>query len=126
MDESKLRREVRRLDSERKTLLLRVLRPGRMIKGSLYRLGRSCGNPNCKCARGEKHFSWYLSLKIEGKTRLTYIGRVVPADIDERVKRYQHHQRILARIRRIDVRISDHLNQLRDEKLETIDKDGEK
>jgi hypothetical protein len=62
MDESRLRREVRRLDSERKTLLLRVLRQGRMVKGSLYRLGRSCGNPNCKCAGGGKHFSWYLSL----------------------------------------------------------------
>ena len=122
MDESKVRQEVRRLDSERNKLISRVLRPGRMVKGSLYRLGRSCGNPNCKCARGEKHLSWYLSLKVDGKTNLTYIGRVVPADIDERVKRYRHHQRMLARIRSIDAKISDYLNRLRDAKLEAIGK----
>lgn len=122
MDESKVRQEVRRLDAERKKLIDRVLRPGRMVKGSLYRLGRSCGNPNCKCARGEKHLSWYLSLKVDGKTKLTYIGRVVPADIDERVKRYRHHQRVLARIRSIDAKISDYLNRLRDAKLEAIRK----
>jgi len=122
MDESKVRQEVRRLDAERRKLIGRVLRPGRMIKGSLYQLGRSCGNPNCKCARGQKHLSWYLSLKAEGKTKLTYIGRVVPADIDERVKRYRHHQRMLARIRSIDTKISDYLNRLRDAKLEAIGK----
>ncbi len=123
MDESKVRQEVRRLDSERKKLIGRVMRPGRMVKGSLYQLGRSCGNPNCKCARGEKHLSWYLSLKVDGKTKLAYIGRVVPSDIDERVKRYRHHQRILARIRSIDAQISDYLNRLRDAKLEAIGKE---
>lgn len=122
MDASKLRQEIRRLNTERSKLLNRVMRPRKMVNGSLYQMGRSCGNPNCKCARGEKHVSWYLSRKIARKTKLTYIGRIVPAWLAESVKRYQHHQKLLARIRKADSRISDCLNQLRDAMVETIEK----
>ena len=122
MDASKLRQEIRHLNTERNKLLNRVMRPRRMVKGSLYQMGRSCGNPNCKCAKGEKHISWYLSRKIERKTKLTYIGRIVPSYLAERVKGYQRHQKLLARIRKADSRISDCLNQLRDAMVETIEK----
>ena len=121
MDASRLRQEIRRLNTERTKLLDRVMRPGKMVNGSLYRMGRSCGNPNCKCARGEKHLSWYLSRKIARKTKLTYIGRIVPAWLAESVKRYQRHQKLLARIRKADSRISDCLNQLRDAMVQTIE-----
>jgi len=121
MDASKLRQEIRRLNTERSNLLSRVMQPRNMVNGSLYRMGRSCGNPNCKCARGEKHFSWYLSRRIEGKTKLTYIGRIVPAWLTDSVKRYQRHQKLLARIRKADSRISDCLNQLRDAIVQTIE-----
>ena len=121
MDASKLRQEVRHLNTERSKLLSRVMRPRKMVNGSLYRMGRRCGNPNCKCARGEKHFSWYLSRKIETKTKLTYIGRIVPAWLAESAKRYQRHQKLLGRIRKADSRISDCLNQLRDAVVQTIE-----
>jgi len=84
-------------------------------------MGRSCGNPHCKCAKGEKHFSWYISRGIKGKTKLTYIGRTVPSWLSDSVKRYRRHQKLLARIRKTDSRISDCLNQLRDEMVQTIE-----
>lgn len=121
MDLSKLRQKVTQLDRKRGELLKRVLRTGEMIQGSLYQISRHCGNPNCKCAKGEKHVSWYLSRGFKGKTKLTYIGRIVPAWLDERVSRYQHHQRLLAQIRKIDSDISDSLNKIRDAKVQTIE-----
>lgn len=121
MDSGKLRQEIYWLNRERRKLLNRVMRPRRMVKGSLYQMGRSCGNPNCKCARGEKHISWYLSRKIEKKTKLTYIGRIVPSYLADRVKCYQRHQRLLAQIRKMDSEISNYLNQIRDEMVETIE-----
>lgn len=121
MDLSRLRQKVNRLDGERRELINRVLHSKEMIQGSLYQMGRYCGNPGCRCAKGEKHVSWYLSRGIEGKTRLTYIGRVVPVWLEVRVKRYQRHHRFLARIRKIDAEISDSLNKLQDVKVQQIE-----
>ncbi len=122
MQASKLRQEIKRLNSARGELLSRAVRPRRrMVKGSLYQMGRSCGNPNCKCAKGHKHLSWYLSRAIAGKTKLTYIGRIVPLWLANRVKAYQRHQKLLARIRKADARISNCLNELRDGMVETIE-----
>lgn len=92
-----------------------------MIGASLYQMHRRCGNPRCKCARGDLHTSWYLSRRQQGRTKLTYIGRIVPDWLAKRIGRYQQHQKILARIRKIDAQISRSLNSLRDEKLESLE-----
>ncbi|MFQ6094055.1 MAG: DUF6788 family protein [bacterium] len=121
MDVSKLRQKVHRLDEQRRMLLQQVLRPSAMIGGSLYQMHRRCGNPRCKCARGDLHASWYLSRRQEGRTKLTYIGRIVPDWLAKRIGRYQQHQKTLARIRKIDAQISSSLNTLRDEKLSSFE-----
>lgn len=121
VDLSKMRQKVSRLDKERSELISRVLHSKEMIQGSLYRMARCCGNPGCKCAKGEKHVSWYLSRGIEGKTKLTYIGRIVPVWLEVRVKRYQRHHRFLARIRKIDAEISTSLNRLQGVKVQQIE-----
>lgn len=121
MNSSKLRQKIYQLNKERTEILNRVVRPGKLILGSLYQIRRCCGNPNCKCAKGEKHVSWYLSRRIEGKTKLTYIGRIVPVWITERVRRYQKQQKLLAQIRKNDTEISHMLNKLRDAMVQTIE-----
>ena len=123
MDSSKLRKKLLELDDRRRKLLGHVLRPLPMIIGYLYQMRRRCGNPRCKCARGELHASWYLSRRKEGKTRLTYVGRVVPEWLSERVKRYQRFQKTLAAIRKIDVEISGILNRLRDDKIKSLEQE---
>ena len=121
MRPSKLRQEINRLNRERGKLLNRAMQPAKMVKGSLYQIGRTCGNPNCKCAKGYKHLSWYVSRAIEGKTKLTYIGRIAPSWLANRVKAYQHQQKLVARIRKADARISDCLKELREGMVETIE-----
>ena len=121
MDVSKLRQNIIRLDQQRRMLLQQVLRPSPMIGASLYQMRRRCGNPRCKCARGDLHASWYLSRRQQGRTKLTYIGRIVPDWLAKRIGRYQRHQKILAWIRKIDAEISISLNKLRDEKLESFE-----
>ena len=45
------------------------------ILGSVTVLKKPCTYPRCKkCASGVKHPTVYHSLKIEGKTKLTYLG----------------------------------------------------
>jgi len=60
------------------------------IVGSLVKIQRRCGNPNCRCAReGPKHPAHLLTTKVNGKTRAIY----VPVDMVEEVRRWcrQYH-----------------------------------
>ena len=53
-----------------------------ILRGSLVERYVTCGNPACKCARGERHGPiWYLTVTL-GRGRTT--GGIVPADrVDE-------------------------------------------
>lgn len=61
------------------------------LAASLVQIARRCGNPRCRCARGEKHVGWYLTRKEKGKTRTVY----VPVDLTEEVRAWvEEHQRL--------------------------------
>ena len=44
-----------------------------VYRGSLIRYSRRCGSPKCKCAKGQLHQGWALSVSVEGKTQVVYI-----------------------------------------------------
>lgn len=53
-----------------------------ILRGSLMERYVTCGNPSCKCARGERHGpTWYLSVTL-GPGRTT--GSIIPEEkVDE-------------------------------------------
>ena len=55
-----------------------------ILRGSLMERYVTCGNPSCKCARGEKHGpSWYLSVTLgPGRTA----GSIIPEEKVEEVR----------------------------------------
>ncbi len=116
MDISNNKKQLLQLNDERTSLMQSVLkvRQKDMIKGKLYQSARVCGNPNCKCAKGERHISWYLIVNRDGRSRQDYVGAVVPSEIKERVERFQNYKVAVRRIRLIDREISQLLNTLRD------------
>ena len=120
MNISKTRKQIIELNSERSELINSLLQVGKMIKGTLCQSGRTCGNPNCKCARGEKHFSWYLSNRINGKTKSTYVGAAIPQKIQEYSQRYHQRKNVVIRIHKIDTEITRLLNSLRDAFLVSV------
>jgi hypothetical protein len=64
---------------------------GPLLQGSLAQIGVTCGNPNCRCARGEKHRSHILTRKVNGRTRSLYI----PVDLVEEVRAWAgEHRRV--------------------------------
>lgn len=67
---------------------------GPMIDGSLVVFRRRCGNPNCHCAKGEKHPGNYLTRKVKGKTQALYI----PADMVEEVRQWNKEHRRLKKL----------------------------
>jgi len=55
-----------------------------ILRGSLLERYVTCGNPACKCARGERHGpSWYLTVTL-GPGRTT--GGIVAADQVEQIR----------------------------------------
>jgi len=48
----------------------RKARSKEMFRGSIIRLRRRCGKPNCRCADGDLHESWALSYSVKGRTRM--------------------------------------------------------
>lgn len=50
-----------------------IRRVNLFITDALTHIERKCGNPNCRCAGGEKHPAWLLTFKEKGKTKSLYV-----------------------------------------------------
>src|SRR3989304_9555177 len=69
-------RERRRLAQKRKLLWRRVAEIEEFLRGSLVLMKRRCIFAGCrKCASGERHPTWVLTLHRKGKTRTVYVGK---------------------------------------------------
>ena len=70
--------------------LAQLIHDGGLIRGSLVVRERTCGKPNCRCARGQKHVSLYLVVSEEGKYRQVF----VPKDLEQVVRLWvENHQK---------------------------------
>jgi hypothetical protein len=68
-------KEVRRLHQKRKLLLKRMAQIEDFLRGSVVLMKRPCVDERChKCASGERHPTWVLTLSEKGKTRTVYLG----------------------------------------------------
>ncbi len=63
-----------------------------ILKGTLNERKRVCGNPNCKCARGEKHPALFLTRKRKGKTEQLYVPREKEATVRQWVRNWHEVQ----------------------------------
>ena len=69
------KKKNQQLKRRRKTLEKKITELGPVMRGSVVELGATCGNPNCRCARGEKHRKYYFSMSLKGKTKVIYLGK---------------------------------------------------
>lgn len=72
---------------QRRRGLAKLLPPAEeTLRGSLVERYITCGNPSCKCARGERHGPvWYLTITL-GPGRTT--SAVVPPELLEQVRHW--------------------------------------
>lgn len=70
-----------------------------MVHGSLIRMARRCGNPNCRCTvKNQKHQSWYLGVTQKRKTRMKHIAKSQEARVRRWVQAYQQSRALLDQI----------------------------
>jgi hypothetical protein len=77
------------LTQRRDARLKELVQIGPLLQGSIATVGVTCGNPNCRCAQGEKHTSHILTKKVRGKTKSVY----VPVDMLEEAKQWSKNYR---------------------------------
>lgn len=74
------------LRRRREGLVKTLPAPGEVLRGSLIERYVTCGNPDCKCARGERHGpTWYLSVTLDQSHR---VGATIASEQVEQVRRW--------------------------------------
>ncbi len=77
------------LQARRDARLKELAGIGPVLEGSPARIGVRCGNPNCRCAPGEKHTAHILKRQVGGKTQ----SLCVPVDIVEQARHWAEEYR---------------------------------
>lgn len=75
------------------------------IRGSLVVMNRSCGKLGCRCQKGKKHKSIYLSQSYNGKTRMIYLPRGSEGKTHQYVKNYRKIKSILNSLSDINIKL---------------------
>lgn len=72
-----------------------------LLRATLVRMKRKCGNENCRCAKGKLHESWYLYQSKNGKSRMLYIPDNLTEDVREWVKKNKSIRQALDQLSQI-------------------------
>lgn len=96
---SRLKKRIQALEERRSDRLEQVLdQDQNLIRGYLGTRARVCGNPGCRCARGELHESKYLSAAVDGVTRQVHVPKRDEVEVARGVERYRRFQELRAEI----------------------------
>lgn len=102
MKESKALAKISALALQRRRRGLALLLPPaeETLRGSLIERYVTCGNPDCRCARGERHGPlWYLTVTL-GAGQTT--SAVIPSEQAEQVRRWiENYRKVKADLEKI-------------------------
>ena len=73
---------------------------GPFVAGSLCRVQRRCGNPRCRCARGEPHAAYVLSFKVDGRTKTVHVPKAMVKEVQAWVAEHRRVKRLMATVSR--------------------------
>ncbi len=94
-----------RFHTRRDAYLRQLVSLGPMVAASLCRRENRCGNPDCRCARGEKHQAWCLTFKHEGKTQTVHVPRDMVKEVRQWVKEHKRAKQLMSKISYQSIRI---------------------
>jgi hypothetical protein len=84
----------RRLRQKRQLLRRRAAGIEEFVRGSVVLMKRPCTYDGCrKCAAGERHPTWVLTVSVQGKTRTVYLGA---GRVDAARRMTENYRRLMA------------------------------
>lgn len=75
------------------------------VAASISEVKRTCGKPNCKCARGEPHRAHVLTYKVEGKTKTVHVPKDLLEDVQAWVKEHKRIKKIIQEVSQLSMEI---------------------
>jgi hypothetical protein len=113
MDKCRLRQKIRSLEDARREHVQSILQEqGPIRSGSLVKINRKCGKPNCHCLSGQGHPTTYLSSKENGKTRMVYLSSSMEADVSRQAQQYRYFRKHRASLAKLAQQSLDLVDQL--------------
>lgn len=100
MDET----QARRLRQKRKLLWKRAAEIEEFVRGSVVLMKRRCIFAGCrKCASGERHPTWVLTLHEKGKTRTVYVGKSRLVEAKRLVENYRRARTLMEEVAQVNL-----------------------
>jgi hypothetical protein len=97
-------RELRRLAQKRKLLWKRVAEIEEFLRGSVVLMKRRCIFAGCrKCASGERHPTWVLTVNRKGKTQTVYVGQSRLAEAKRLVENYRRARTLIEEVAQVNL-----------------------
>lgn len=73
------------------------------LAGTLSRIAKRCGQPSCRCNRGQPHTAWQLTYKVQQKTRTVYIPLALVDQVQAWVQEHKRIKNLLDEIHQLTV-----------------------
>jgi Family of unknown function (DUF6788) len=83
-----------------------------LVKGSVYQIARRCGNPRCRCARGQLHRNFVLTWSEQGRHHMLSLRPERLAEIRPKSQEYARFRRARAEVTVLYKRILAVLDQI--------------
>ena len=68
------------------------------LAASLVAILRRCGRPGCHCAKGQGHPAFYLTCKVQGKTKTVYVPQDLLAEVQLWIQEHKRLKTLLQEI----------------------------
>ena len=81
-----------------RSALSKIVHDQGFVRGSIITMKRVCGNPNCRCAKGQKHVSLYLSRSEGGRPKMLFIPKHYEAMVKRWIKNYRRVKELMEEI----------------------------
>ena len=82
-------------ERQARSRLAKAVHEAPLICGSLVTMARTCGTPGCKCNRGQKHVSLYLSVRVSGRRKMIYLSPDQEVPFRDAVRTYREVKRLM-------------------------------
>ncbi len=113
---SRLRRRLYTAHVNFQKQLRILMRREALLKGIVYRLRRRCGKPGCRCAKGQLHGMWALSIPEQGRRRMRSVPEERRAQWRELAAAYRRFRKARAALVKIFREILKGVDELEQER----------
>ena len=96
---------VSTLERRRDVKLKSLAAVGPFISATLSKVRTRCGNPNCRCADGERHEAHLLTKKVKGRTVSAYVPKDLLPEVEKWTREWKRLKKVLSEVSALNERI---------------------